>query len=71
MQFQSQKNQQKWDRALYCCFIGRKMKTKQKFFIIDYPEEDVKKKEKEEIKNQASFNYEIMEKKSPIDKIYN
>jgi hypothetical protein len=44
MQFESEKNQEKWDRALYCCYIGRKMKTKEKFFLIEYPEEDVKKK---------------------------
>ena len=71
MQFESEKNQEKWDRALYCCVIGRKMKTKDKFFIIDYPEEDVKKKEKEETKKLASFNYDFNVKRSPLQKIYN
>ena len=42
------------------------MKTKQKFFLIDYPEEDVKKKEKEETKKQAAFQYEIEIKNQAI-----
>ena len=46
MKFDSEKNQEKWDRALYCCYIGRKMTTQEKFFLIEYPEEDVIKKEK-------------------------
>lgn len=34
------------------------MKTKEKFFLLEYPEEDVKKKEKEETKKQAAFAYD-------------
>lgn len=33
------------------------MKAKDKFFLIEYPEEDVKKKEKEETKKLAAFEY--------------
>jgi hypothetical protein len=34
------------------------MKTKEKFFLLEYPEEDVKKREKEETKKQAAFSYD-------------
>lgn len=47
------------------------MKTKEKFFLIEYPEEDVKKKEKEETKKIAAFNYDTDMNKHPLDKIYN
>lgn len=46
------------------------MKTKEKFFLIEYPEEDVKKKEKEETKKQAAFSYEQEQKrKTPLNQI--
>ena len=48
------------------------MKTKQKFFLIEYPEEDVKKKEKEETKKQAAFQYDFEIKNEVVlDKIFN
>jgi hypothetical protein len=69
LRFDSEKNQEKWDRALYCCYIGRKMKTKEKFFLLEYPEEDVKKKEKEETKKQAAFYYEP-DPSHPLQRIF-
>lgn len=48
MKFTSEENQDKWDRALYCCFMSRKMNKKEKLFEIEFPVEDVMKKEKEE-----------------------
>lgn len=69
LRFDSEKNQEKWDRALYCCYIGRKMKTKEKFFLLEYPEEDVKKKEDEETKKQAAFSYDP-DPSQPIARIF-
>lgn len=35
--------QHKWDRAIYCNYITRKMKRKGKYFLFEFPEKEEEK----------------------------
>ena len=41
--FDSLENQDKWDRAIYCNYMTKKIKVKSKYFQTEYPEKEEKK----------------------------
>ena len=49
--FNSIQNQDKWDRAIYCNYMSRKMKVKNRYFQIDYPVKEDEKREKDRERN--------------------
>ena len=49
--FDSIENQNKWDRAIFCNYITKKMKNKSRYFEIDYPNMTDDKREKDRERN--------------------
>lgn len=60
--------QHKWDRAIYCNYITRKMKQKGRYFLLEFPEKEEEKQNNEGLehvikKRDDTRNYEIDRKK--------